>query len=238
VAKLRPLDPCARALDASWPELGRAGTWWTAAERVALAREARVARRCARCAERKGALSPFAVPGGHDAAAELAAPVVDAVHRLATDPGRLTRHWLDDLVAAGIAPEAAVEIVAVVSLASIADTLAVASGDAERALPEPRAGEPSRARPPGLETGCAWVPTVDPERAEGPVAAVYGMIRADAGFVFHVARALTAVPDAMETFLRVFFASYHTHGETRGPLSRPQVELLAASTSSINECFY
>jgi hypothetical protein len=236
--KLAPLESSARALEESWLELGGAGTWWTGAERVAMAAEARAARGCGLCAGRKAALSPWAMPAGHEASAVLAAPVVDAVHRLASDPGRIRERWLADLVAAGLEPEAVVELVAVVSFLSLADTFAVATGDAERPLPRASDGEPSRARPPGLEQSCAWVPTVDPARAEGTTKLVYGMIQADAGFVFHVARALTSVPAAMQTFFRAFAANYHTHGATKGSLSRPQVELLAASTSSINECFY
>jgi hypothetical protein len=238
MAKLEPLAAGAAAIEESWRDLGRAGTWWTGAERAALAAEARAARACATCAERRAARSPWAGDATHAASGGLAAPVVDAVHRLSTDPGRLTVRWLEDLVAAGVGEEAAVELVAIVSFVAMADTLAVATGAPERALPAPEAGEPSRARPAGLEKSCAWVPTVDPARAEGPVALVYGMIERDAGFVFHVARALTAVPDAMATFLRGFFVHYHTHGAPKGTLSRPQVELLAASTSSINECFY
>jgi hypothetical protein len=238
MTKLEPLAAGAAAIEEGWGELGRAGTWWTGAERVALAAETRAARSCAICAARRAALSPRATEATHAAGRGLDAAVVDATHRLSSDPGRLTVRWLEEQVAAGVAEEAVVELVAIVSFVAMADTLDVAVGAPERALPAPAPGEPSRARPPGLEKGCAWVPTVDPARAEGPVAAVYGVIQRDAGFVFHVARALTAVPDAMQTFLRGFFAHYHTHGAPKGPLSRPQVELLAASTSSINECFY
>lgn len=238
MAKLAPLPDTAKAVDESWAELGRAGTWWTGAERVAIAGQVRAARGSALAAERKAALSPYSVPKVSTGADGLSAEVVDAVHRLTTDPGRITRRFLDDLVAAGLEPEAVVELVAIVSFVSLADSLDVATGEPERPLPAPQPGEPSRAREPGLETGPAWVPTVDPARAEGRTQMLYGMVKGDAGFVFHVARALTSVPDAMATFFRAFAASYHTHGPTKGALSRPQVELLAASTSSINECFY
>jgi len=238
MAKLDLLEDSRRALEESWQELGGTGTWWTGAERVALAAEARAARRCGLCAERRAAHSLRAAGAAHAAEAGLPAPVVDAVHRLATDPGRITVRWLENLVAAGLEPEAVVELVAIVSLLSLADTLALAIGDPARPLPRPRAGAPSRVRPHGLETGCAWVPTVDAARAEGTTRRLYEMIAADAGFVFHVARALTAVPDALQTFFRAFAANYRTHGATQGPLSRPQVELLAASTSAENECFY
>jgi len=238
VAKLEPLEASAKATSESWQELADPGTWWAAAERVAMAAEVRAARACALCAERKAALSPYSKSDTHGAVGGLSAAVVDAIHRLVTDPGRITKRWLDELVSTGLEPEAVVEIVAIVAFISLADTLDVACGDPERPLPAPKAGEPSRAREHGLEVGCAWVPTVDTAKAEGRTKMMYGMIQADAGFVFHVARALTSVPDAMQTFFRAFAANYHTHGETKGALSRPQVELLASSTSSINECFY
>lgn len=237
-SSLEPLAALPAAVEESWRELGRAGTWWTGAERLAMAQEARAAHACAGCAERKAALSPYAVDAGHVAGAVLEAAAVDAVHRLATDPGRITQRWFDDLVASGLEPEAAVELVAVVATVAMIDSHDRALGAAERALPAAVAGSPSQARQAGLETSCAWAPTVDPEQAEGMTGMLYQRIAADAGFVFHVARALTSVPDAMQTFFRVFSTAYHTHGETKGSLSRPQVELLAASTSSINECFY
>jgi hypothetical protein len=226
------------ALEVSWRELGEVGTWWTGPARVAMVAETRAARRCTLCADRKAALSPYAVKGSHAATGELSAPVVDAVHRLATDPGRIGVRWMDELRAAGLEAEAVVELVAVVSTVCLADTLAVATAAPERELPLAGSGTPDRVRPPGLANQCAWVPTVDPEAAEGPVGAVYAMVQGMAGFVFHVARALSSVPAAMQTFFRSFAASYRTHGPTQGPLSRPQVEVLAASTSAINECFY
>ena len=55
----------------------------------------------------------------------------------------------------------------------------------------------------------------------------------------NVARALTAVPSALRGFFGAFLPNYNTHGEVpAGGLSRPQVELLASSTSALNDCFY
>lgn len=44
-----------------WDKLAEPGTWWTGAERVAIAAETRNARQCKLCQERKAALSPTAV---------------------------------------------------------------------------------------------------------------------------------------------------------------------------------
>src|ERR1051326_2830352 len=83
----------------AWRSLSVAGTWWTGAERVAIAREVRAARRCAWCAERKAALSPYASSGKHDSATDLRPAIVDAVHRVVTDPGRLSRRWAAEVMA-------------------------------------------------------------------------------------------------------------------------------------------
>jgi len=55
----------------AWERLSRPGTWLNAAERISIASEARAAKRCALCAERKKARSPFAVNGRHDSATPL-----------------------------------------------------------------------------------------------------------------------------------------------------------------------
>src|SRR5205809_5892021 len=77
------------------------GTWWTGGERVAIAAEARGAARCALCRERRKSLSPGAVQGRHDGPHTLPANVVDAGHRIRSDPARLSRSCLDAGIAAG-----------------------------------------------------------------------------------------------------------------------------------------
>ncbi len=79
----------------AWERLAAPGSWWTGAERVAIAAEVRNAAKCALCRERKAALSPEAVQGAHDRVSELPDPALDVVHRVTTDPGRLTRSWFE-----------------------------------------------------------------------------------------------------------------------------------------------
>ena len=47
------------------------GTWWTGADRLAIAAESRHALDCALCRERKDALSPSSVKGEHDSLGAL-----------------------------------------------------------------------------------------------------------------------------------------------------------------------
>lgn len=232
-------DALGERLDAEWRRLARPGTWWTGAERIAIAEAARAAGDCPLCAEREAALSPNAVTGRHAGHSPLPDAVLDAVHRIATDPGRLSSHWYESLREAGVTPEQLVELTGILGILTLGDSLARACGAEPSALPAPQAGEPSRVRPPGAEVHNAWVPMVRPDRAEGPVKLLYEMVQKGAGFVFNVARALTLVPEELAGFFGTFVISYTTHGAPPpGGLERPQMELLAASVSSMNDCFY
>jgi len=227
-------------LAAEWQRFARPGTWWSGAERLAIAREARAARHCGLCAERRAALSPGSVSGHHDGNGELPQAVVDAIHRIATDPGRLSSSWYASLANAGVTPERHVELTGLLGILTLGDSLARACGVPVVALPaRPLPGEPGRVRPPDAEVDDAWVPMVVPERAEGVVKLLYDMVEKGAGFVFNVARALTLVPEELGGFFGCFVVSYTTHGAApEGGLGRPQMELLAASVSSLNDCFY
>lgn len=237
---LRPAAHTQAGLDTSWQALGQAGGWFSAAERIAIANESRSARDCAHCHARKAALSPYAVGGAHTTSTtSLSQPTIEAIHRIATDPGRLSQQWNDELAAAGLLPEELVEITGVIGVVTIADSLSRALSMPERAVPEAGEGLPHRTRVAGTVLERGWVPMVDPDRAEGFVKVMYEQVQAAAGFVFNVARALTSVSEALRDFFGAFLPNYSTHGPVRpGGLSRSQVELLAASTSAYNDCFY
>src|SRR5262249_52478047 len=120
--------------------LARPGTWWSGAERVALMAEARNAPQCKLCRVRKEALSPAVISGAHDSLGELSDIAVEVVHRIRTDPGRLTRGWFDDVIRAGLSPEQYVEIVSVVAHTVALDTFARGVGLAGLPLPRPSDG--------------------------------------------------------------------------------------------------
>jgi len=140
---------------------------------------------------------------------------------------------------AGILPEELVEIISIIGVITIADTLARAYSLPERLLPDPDEGQPARQQVKGTSLERGWVPMIKPNHAEGFVKIMYEQVEDAAGFVFNVVRALTAVPEALRDFFGAFLPNYSTHGPVRpGELSRSQVELLATSTSAYNECFY
>jgi hypothetical protein len=222
-----------------WKHLRRPGTWWSGPERVAIAAESRRATACSLCRQRKASLSPGAIAGDHATDGQLPAPVVDVIHRIRTDAGRLTRPWFDGVVARTLDVPRYVELVGVVTMVAGADYFARALGVPSFPLPEPLPGEPSRHRPDGTTPGIAWVPMLAPENAAGPEADLYG----EGGFIPNIMRALSLVPDEARMLQRMSNAHYLPVAQIPDPtarrtLDRMQMELVAARVSAINECFY
>ena len=219
--------------------IGSPGTWWSGPERVAIAAEARGTAHCALCRERRQSLSPGAVQGRHDGAHVLPENVVDAVHRIRSDPARLSRSWFDGVISGGLEVTRYVELVSVTSLMAGLDYFARALGVERLPLPAPLPGARSRRRPAGAKAGGAWVPMIDPGDATGPEADLYG----GSDFVPNIVRALSLVPDEVRALRRSTDAHYVPLAQIPDPtfhraLGRPQMELVAARVSALNQCFY
>jgi len=222
--------------------LRRPGSWFTGAERIAIAAESRRAPSCGLCRARKAALSPEQPRGEHKrtpAGAGLPAAVVEIAHRVRTDSGRLTRAWFERTLASGLAEGSYVEVVGIVTLLAGLDYFCRALGVPPLPLPAPLPGEPSHHRPAGLRSGIAWVPLLAPEDATGPEADLY-----DAGALIpNIARALSCVPDHVRSLQFLTRTHYLPPADLGNPMKgraidRMQIELVAARVSAINECFY
>src|SRR5215470_7253335 len=140
-------DDLAKAHARAWERIGRPGTWWDGAARVAIAAETRHASSCRLCRRRKEALSPTAIEGTHDSLGALPEIVVEVVHRVRTDPGRLSERWFRSVLAAGLSEEQYVETVSVVAHVVAIDTMARGLGFDLLPLPEPEHARPSQHRP-------------------------------------------------------------------------------------------
>lgn len=226
----------------AWAHIAASGTWLSGAERVAVAEETRRARRCGLCRERKAALSPFAVDGEHDHSGALPAPMIDAVHRVTTDASRLSRAWYSSLLADGLSAEQYVEALGVTVLTISIDEFHHAMGLAPEPLPEPAAGEPSRATVPRTEIDEVWVPVMDVRKASREQRALLGT-PPGVPKVPNVIRALSLVPEQVNAWVQVANAQYLSPDkmlgfETGRAIDRAQMELVAGRTSSLNECFY
>jgi hypothetical protein len=225
----------------AWVRLAAPGSWWTGAERVALAAETRVAADCGLCQDRKRALSPFQLDGEHATAPGAALPdiAVDTVHRLVTDASRLTRAWFEKLAAQGLSDGHYVELLGVVVSTRSIDRFHDGLGLAREPLPEPVPGEPSQYAPRGARPEGAWVPTIPARAARGPEKGLYAGMPAG-----NVLKAMSLVPDAVRQLYDLSAAHYLPLQEMMSfdtklrALSRAQIELVAGRVSALNACFY
>jgi len=222
-----------------WDRLERPGTWWTSAERVAICKEARNAEHCAFCANRKAALSPYTVEGEHDRVSELPEPAIEAIHAIVCDSSRLTRGWYESVLSDGLSDGQYVEIVGTVTALISTDRFCRGLGLPLHALPEPGEGGPSRYRPASAGPDEAWVPLVPRDNAGTPEADLW-----PSGSLGNIIRTMSLVPDEVRTLRDLLQAHYVPFEKVREPnagtgaLSRPQMELVAAKVSIMNDCFF
>ena len=231
-------EDIAAAHNRAWRRIARPGTWHSGEVRVRIAAETRNAKACRLCAARKEALSPYGVEGEHDCLGGLSDATVEAVHRIATDPGRLTRKWYENLLADGLTAEQYVETVGVVCTTISVDTFARAMGMEPLLLPVPAAGEPIRVRPASAGQGAAWVPWILPDRAAEDEMDLFSPIHAN------IHRAMSLVPAEARGFFDLVETQYLPHRQMRDfanefrAITHSQIELLAGRISAINQCVY
>lgn len=202
------------AFDGVWDRIGQAGEWLTARERVNVVRTARTAEPRPLW-DRRPPLSEIRDDG---------MLLVDTIERIATEAGSLDRSWFE-VVASRLGVGVYAEVVALIALTVPVDRFCRLLGRQLEPLPDPSPGEPTRVVPDGLGDIGGWLPMTDPY--EGA----------------NVARSLSYVPEDNRIRLRLVRALYsgQRFGEmvwTDSAMSRPQVELVAARTSALNECFY
>jgi hypothetical protein len=204
--------------------LAEPGDWLTGAERVAVWHEVRDAATNELDRRRADALSPYSVDGHHTGTDTLSAAEVEVIHRVASDPGRLTRTWADAVISE-LGEERYTELVGVTAIVTALDMFDRAMGRPVAELPEPRPGDPARTRPDGMGDTGAWVSqSLDKSRA-------------------NVSRTLSLVPVTNGAW-RTLVDSHYSRGAQfydlawQRALSRPQVELIAARTTVAQQCFY
>ncbi len=218
--------------------LRRAGSWYTGAERLAIAAESRNALGCPLCLERKKSLSPELPTGEHARVSDLPEALVEIAHRIRLDPQRLSRSWFDRVVAKDLDEEHYVELVGIVTFTAGIDYFCRSIGIPPFRLPEPLPGEPSQHRPENVRGGTAWVSMLAPEDATGAESDLF-----DSEFVPNIARALSLVPDHVRVLQVESASHYVSMADIQNPtvqrdLDRLQMELVAARVSAMNECFY
>ena len=227
-----------------WRKLTLPGSWWTSAERIAIAVASREALECAFCASRKQALSPYAMSGEHASSSDtkrvLPTLAVDAVHRIVTDQSRISKGYIESNQQQGLSTAAYVELVGIVVAVFSIDEFHRALGLPLEPLPEATDGEPDQYTPEKLASDTGFVPMIPGDGAVGQDADLWSS-KGSA----NVVRALSLVPNAVRDWMAIGDAQYLSfegmgnfdQPESRS-LNRMQIELVAGRVSAINECFY
>ena len=231
------------ALNTAWLRLGLPGTWWTGRERLDIVAEARNAITGPFCRQCKQALSPFSEDGEHEHLERLPGPLIDAIHRVMNDSARLTPSWYERTIESGLSEPAYVEAVAVVVTAVVVDTFHRGMGLPLPELPPAQPGDASHLLPAGARKRFSWVPTVSPKDAGEALKNVWWP-DGNEHYVPRIHQALSLVVEEVIAFRNLSETLYLPSGAMMDfasnyrAISRPQVELLAARISALNECFY
>ena len=229
------------ALTRAWRANGACGVWWTGEERLTIVLEARAARDCPLCLERKAVPIPQVIAGKHTVETTLSPAATEAVHRIVTDPGRLSEAWYRRTIASGLTEEAYVELLSVVAMTTAVDTFDRALGAPLRTLPPAGEGKPGRRRPVGAKSGLGWMPMLAPADVTDDDPPLYAIADRGGG---NVQRALSLVPQAMMQFWEMFEPMYlhqnamRDFGREYRAVSHPQIEMMAARVAGQNQCVY
>jgi len=240
-------DDIVAAHERAWNRIARAGAWFDGKTRLAIAAETRHAANCALCARRKESVSPYGIAGQHDTLGALPERLVEQIHRIVTDPGRLTRGWFDSLMASGTPDTEYVETVGVVATVVAIDTFCRAIGVPLHPLPAPQNGAPHQRRPrTARQRGEAWVAMIHPKDLEGELDSAEEQSLASywGGVPANIRRALSLVPEEAYEWFRLVEVQYLPGKAMRDfaneyrAITHAQIELVAGRVSVLNQCFY
>ena len=205
-----PIAPAVRVgLHESLTRFGRPGPTMNADERLAVCREARSTPR-----------PSVNNPGG--AHWILTPAELQATRSVAHDAGGINGALVAGWMGHGLDPFRYIEIISIVSQLSAIDHFVAGVGAPPLPLPSPVTGPPTGRLDDKAAVHTGFVPTAG--RAEAPTA-------------------LSALPDEQAAAMDLHEALYLSpaqmwSNEFDSPLSRPQMEFVAARTSYLNECVY
>ena len=155
------------------------------------------------------------------------------------DASRLTRKWYEARLSDGLSDGQYVEIVGTVVAVVSIDQFCRGVGIPEHPFPLPLPGEPSSYRPRSAGADEAWPAMVPANNFGTPEADLW-----PAGQTGNVIRAMSLVPDEVRTLGDLGAVHYLPNDRvsdpaaSQGSLTRPQIELIAAKVSALNDCFY
>ncbi len=212
-------DEIVDACRSAWDHLGTPGAWWTGRQRIAIAEQIRASAPRPLWDKAPELTDVDDSPDGELSAFERA-----LTERITTQPSSIDHKTYLHIVDR-IGEDKYAELAAIATQVVPIDQLHSALGLDREPLPQAEDGEPTGERPDDLVDDVAFLPTAPPN----------GMA--------HVAVSLSLAEADNARRLRLVRSMYsgRAFGEmvwTHRALSRPQIELVAAKTSALNECFY
>lgn len=202
-----------------WDHLGRPGAWWTGPQRIAIAEHVR------KSAPRPlWDMPPPLETLSDEDNGELTIFEAAVVERVAVSPSSINIETYEHIIQR-MGENKYAELAAVISQIVPIDHLHDALGLEREELPVPREGAITTERPSGLVTGIGFLPTL-PTEGLPHVAVALSLSLADNARRMLLVRAMYSGD------------SFNDMVWTHRSLNRPQVELVAARTSALNECFY
>ena len=227
------------SIETAWSQIPQTGAWLSGQQRLGVVAEARQAWLCELCQRRKASLSPYVTEGAHDSLDQLPPTWVEVIHRIVTDPGRITEGWYKSVIGAGVLEDEYIEIHSLATIVTCIDTFTDALGMERWSLPESaESGSPECRRPLGAAVGPGWALTVSPDAAGPELGNFY-----DHGHQY-IRRSLTLVPDELNRFWSLLNSLYMANpavDELEGvdrAISRAQIEFIATRVSAYLDCFY
>ncbi len=227
------------SIETAWSQIPQTGAWLSGQQRLGVVAEARQAWLCELCQRRKASLSPYVTEGAHDSLDQLPPTWVEVIHRIVTDPGRITESWYESVIGAGVLEDEYIEILSLATIVTCIDTFTDALGMERWSLPESaESGSPECRRPLGAAVGPGWALTVSPDAAGPELGNFY-----DHGHQY-IRRSLTLVPDELNRFWSLMNSLYMANpavDELEGvdrAISRAQIEFIATRVSAYLDCFY
>jgi hypothetical protein len=163
-----------------------------------------------------------AARGGDLPSGPMPEPVRRVAHAVAVAPADIRRDRVAEFVGDGFTVAHYVELVGIVARVVAIDTFHSVVGVPPPPLPAPETGPPTGAVEPAARTGRAWVPMI----TGATIVDSLSLVPAENDELVEVNRLMYL------DVARIFDVT------AVRALTRPQMELIAARTSFVNECFY
>tara|TARA_Y100000741_G_scaffold151196_1_gene114109 strand:+ start:4049 stop:4723 length:675 start_codon:yes stop_codon:yes gene_type:complete len=212
-------DEVIQSFEIVWQNLGKPGAWWTGHQRIEIAQEVRNSSQPT-LVERVNDLSRYS----HQETESLSPYVRAVVRKIAYESSTIDKSAYDSIVEV-LGQDRYAELAAIITQVAPIFTLADILGYSREKLPTAHDGAPTKERPEDLVNDVAFLPTFSPNGLPH-VAVSLSLAQADNARRMLLVRSMYSGTNFGEMIW-----------EHRS-LSRQQIELVAARTSAINECFY